>query len=128
MYITLHFQLCNQDVSLNVAPSLHEGHHATNKGAEIKLSLFGRTVLLQAQKVHGWTLFDWLMRDGEDGAKRHMHHMWELLLDGTIKPLTGIHVMHHALLGSANWLEPSEQKFCAQARCRAQGVCDQFVS
>lgn len=45
--------------------------------------------MLQAKKVHGWTLFAWLMRDGEEGAAKHMQHMWELFLDGTIQPLTG---------------------------------------
>ncbi|CAL5222399.1 g4758 [Coccomyxa viridis] len=55
-------------------------------------------LLRQAKKVHGWTLFDWLMRDGEDGAKRHMQHMWELFLDGTIEPLTGTkYPLHHVL-------------------------------
>lgn len=46
-------------------------------------------LLQQAKKVHGFTLFDWLMREGEEGAKKRMHSMWDLLLDGTIQPLTG---------------------------------------
>lgn len=43
----------------------------------------------QAKKIHGWTLFDWLMRDGEESAQKHFKHMWELFKDGTIQPLTG---------------------------------------
>lgn len=46
-------------------------------------------LLQQAKRVHGFTLFDWLMREGEEGAKKHMQSMWDLLLDGTIQPLTG---------------------------------------
>ena len=46
-------------------------------------------LLQQAKRVHGFTLFDWLTREGEEGAKKHMQSVWDLFLDGTIQPLTG---------------------------------------
>jgi hypothetical protein len=42
----------------------------------------------QSKKIEGWVLFDWLGRFGDD-AKKKLQEVWDLFLDGTIRPYTG---------------------------------------
>ena len=69
--------------------------------------------------MHGWTLFDWLMRGGEEGAAKHMQHMWELFLDGTIQPLTGTEPLciHAGLSWNLTLVLHAGLKICVKVTC-----------
>ncbi len=49
----------------------------------------GSHCVVQAKKVEGWVLFDWLYRGGD--GKEKLQKVWDLFLDGTIQPYTGAH-------------------------------------
>ena len=45
--------------------------------------------MAQSKRLQRWVLFDWLNKDGEQSAKEKLQAVWDLFLDGTIKPYTG---------------------------------------